>query len=92
MLIFVLWFHRRTEFTEADDQSLVEYIAKRIPDPAHGGRLGNNLYLDLSNRVCYSTRTPDAPRIEHIFYRSPNTRGQLVILGNPGATGISNVS
>lgn len=45
---------RRTEFTADDDENLVKYIAKRIPDAAHGGRLGNNLYIDLTNRVCVS--------------------------------------
>ena len=41
----------RTEYTAEDDENLVKYIGKRIPNAALGGRLGNNLYIDLTERV-----------------------------------------
>ncbi|KDQ18710.1 hypothetical protein BOTBODRAFT_29087 [Botryobasidium botryosum FD-172 SS1] len=41
----------RREYTPEDEQNLIEFIGKRIPDPASGGRTGNNLYKDLCART-----------------------------------------
>ncbi|KAG6837252.1 hypothetical protein H0H93_012257 [Arthromyces matolae] len=37
----------KTPFTEEDDANLAKYLAIRIPDPASGGRRGNNVYAEL---------------------------------------------
>jgi len=42
---------RRVEYTEEDDQNLIKYIAEKIPYLEAGGRLGNNLYLELEENV-----------------------------------------
>jgi len=42
---------RRVEYTEEDDQNLTKYIAEKIPYLEAGGRLGNNLYLELEKNV-----------------------------------------
>lgn len=42
---------RRIEFTEEDDQNLIKFIAEKIPYLETGGRLGNNLYLELVKNV-----------------------------------------
>lgn len=44
---------RRVEFTERDDQDLVAYIAEKIPYAEAGGRLGNNLYMELEANVSF---------------------------------------
>jgi len=41
----------RTEYTAEDDENLVKYIGRRIPNAALGGRLGNNLYIELTDRA-----------------------------------------
>ncbi|KIJ45600.1 hypothetical protein M422DRAFT_29722 [Sphaerobolus stellatus SS14] len=41
---------KRTEFNETDDNHLISYIARRLPDPTMRGRTGNKLYQDLCNR------------------------------------------
>ncbi|KAF7311485.1 Myb-DNA-bind-2 domain-containing protein [Mycena kentingensis (nom. inval.)] len=37
----------RTEFTEDDEQRLIDYLGILIPDKSNGGRLGNNVYKQL---------------------------------------------
>ncbi|KAF8309744.1 hypothetical protein DL93DRAFT_1702466 [Clavulina sp. PMI_390] len=39
----------RIEYTKMDDDNLVKYIAEKIPYAESGGRLGNNLYIELEN-------------------------------------------
>jgi len=42
---------KRVEYTMEDDLHLVQYIGKRIPDAAKGGRTGNTLYIELCQRI-----------------------------------------
>lgn len=46
--------HRRTQFTEEDEQHLCEWIAAKIPYKETGGRTGNRLYQQLCEMVCKS--------------------------------------
>lgn len=45
---------RRTQFTEADEDHLCNWIAAKIPYKETGGRTGNRLYQQLCEMVSYS--------------------------------------
>jgi len=42
---------QRVEYTQEDDMNLVQYVGKRIPNAGKGGRIGNNLYIELCQRI-----------------------------------------
>jgi hypothetical protein len=50
--LFIRLFYR--SYTEEDDNHLVRYLARRIPDKSHGGRYGHKIYKDLAFRVFIS--------------------------------------
>lgn len=60
------------EYTEQDDQNLVEYVAEKIPYSEAGGRLGNNLYLELEKNVRpqFASAGSDSPRERKSHYSS----------------------
>ncbi|OCH85468.1 hypothetical protein OBBRIDRAFT_312276 [Obba rivulosa] len=39
--------NRRVAFTPEDDYRLCKYLAQVVPDKAAGGRMGNNIYIEL---------------------------------------------
>ena len=44
----------RVEYTEEDDDHLCLFLARRIPDPTEGGRMGNEIYKEQAKMVCIS--------------------------------------
>lgn len=50
---------RRTQFTNADEEHLCEWIAAKIPYKETGGRTGNRIYQQLCDMVRNLTRTED---------------------------------
>jgi len=65
----------RTEYTAEDDENLVKYIGRRIPNAALGGRLGNNLYIELTDRA---TEYPWAQRHTWHSWRNRYKTRQLI--------------
>jgi hypothetical protein len=57
-------FFSRNKFTEIEDLYLTQYIARRIPLKASGGRTGQKIYRDLVSLVC-STKLGVSYSAEH---------------------------
>jgi len=82
---------RRNDFTESDDNHLIEFIAQVKPEMP--GRLGNNLYLLLEESVrlgFFATIERQAERFR--VYRQTKDHGLNDIHGNHGANGTKRTS
>lgn len=78
-----LFYNRRMQFTEEDEEKLCEWIATKIPYKEIGGRTGNRLYQQLCDLVCCPSFVRKFPL--HFFRLvNPNTRGSRGIPGNHG--------
>lgn len=86
-LLSCILYIRRIEFSKEDDEFLVKYIAEIIPEEETGGRLGNNLYIDLENNVClkiYPQKLLVLILMVHIPFPSSVFLSQLVrTISNP---------